>query len=193
MMKKNSKPNLYLVGFMGTGKSTVGRQVARRVGLEFIDSDHAIEAREGKSIPELFSERGEPAFRELERAFVESGHASEGCLISCGGGLAVQPGMMDLLKEKGLVFSLMATAKGIYERTRHSSNRPLLQVENPLEEIEKMLAEMFPAYSDFIEKMVTDGDRDRDRIGGTLALTGGISAFVLLLIILWTRRRKKEE
>ncbi|MDQ8182975.1 shikimate kinase [Pelagicoccus sp. SDUM812005] len=152
-----SKPNLYLVGFMGTGKSTVGRQVAQRMGLHFVDSDNAIEAEQGKSIPEIFASVGEGAFREMERAFVESGHSSEGNLISCGGGLAVQPGMMDLLKSRGLVFSLIASAKGIYERTRHNSNRPLLQVEDPLAEIEKLLAVRDPIYQQAHCCILTEG------------------------------------
>lgn len=152
-----SKPNLYLVGFMGTGKSTVGRQVAQRLGMAFIDSDHAIEERQGRSIPEIFEANGEAAFREMERAFVETGHADSGSLVSCGGGLAVQPGMMELLKSKGLVFSLIATAHGIYERTRHNTNRPLLQVEDPLAEIEKLLAVRDPIYRQAHCCILTEG------------------------------------
>lgn len=156
-MKLNAKPNLYLVGFMGTGKSTVGRKVAQRMGLEFVDSDHAIEESDGRAISEIFASEGEAAFRRMEHEFVESGHDAEGCLISCGGGLAVQPGMMDLLKAKGLVFSLMATAQGIYERTRHNSNRPLLQVENPLAEIERLLGERDPIYRQAHCCILTEG------------------------------------
>ncbi|MBD5782624.1 shikimate kinase [Pelagicoccus sp. NFK12] len=156
-MKMKKKPNLYLVGFMGTGKSTVGRQVAQHMGLNFVDSDHAIEEQQGKSISEIFASDGEAAFRAMEKAFVESGHSDEGNLVSCGGGLAVQPGMMDLLKSRGLVFSLIATAKGIYERTRHNSNRPLLQVENPLAEIEKLLAVRDPIYQQAHCCILTEG------------------------------------
>lgn len=141
-----SKPNLYLVGFMGTGKSTVGRLVAQRLDLAFLDSDNVIEERAGKSISDIFASEGEAAFREKERAFVEDGHEPTGCLVSCGGGLVVQPGIMEQLKQKGLVFSLIASAKGIYDRTRHNSNRPLLQVEDPLAEIEKLLAAREPFY-----------------------------------------------
>ncbi len=131
---------------MGTGKSTVGRLVAQRMGLEFIDSDHAIEAAAEKSISEIFASEGEPVFRRMEKAFVEKGHPREGCLISCGGGLPVQPGIMEILKEQGLVFSLMASAAGIYERTRHTTDRPLLQVADPLAEIEKLLEVREPIY-----------------------------------------------
>lgn len=125
--------------------------------MAFIDSDHAIEAEQGRSIPEIFASEGEAAFRGMERSFVESGHEAEGCLISCGGGLSVQPGMMDLLKTKGLVYSLMASAKGIYERTRHNSNRPLLQVEDPLGAIEKLLAERDPIYRQADCCILTEG------------------------------------
>lgn len=156
-MKMNFKPNLYLVGFMGTGKSTVGRQVAQRMGLDFVDSDHAIEAEQGKSIPDIFASAGEVAFREMEKRFVESGHSESGCLVSCGGGLAVQPGMMDLLKSRGLVFSLIASAAGIYERTRHNANRPLLQVKDPLAEIEKLLAVRGPIYQQANCCILTEG------------------------------------
>lgn len=157
LMKINAQPNLYLVGFMGTGKSTVGRQVAQRMGLSFVDSDDAIEAWAGKPISAIFAEEGEAAFRKMERAFVESGHAAEGCLVSCGGGLAVQPGMMERLKGRGLVFALIASAKGIYERTRHNSHRPLLQVENPLTAIEELLAVREPIYRQSHCCILTEG------------------------------------
>ncbi|MBT7867032.1 MAG: shikimate kinase, partial [Opitutales bacterium] len=95
---KQLKPNLYLVGFMGTGKSAVGRSVASRLGFAFIDSDHAIEEADGRSIKEIFDSEGEVAFRKLERKFIDEGHANECCVISCGGGLIAQPGMLKRLR-----------------------------------------------------------------------------------------------
>src|SRR4051812_46435873 len=83
--------NLYLVGFMGTGKSTVGRQLARQMGFEFIDSDHEIERRQGKPVSQIFAEEGEARFRALEREFIEHGHPTKKCVVSCGGGLVVPP------------------------------------------------------------------------------------------------------
>lgn len=164
-MKSNTKPNLYLVGFMGTGKSTVGRLVSQRLGLTFIDSDHAIEDAEGVGIPEIFATKGEAAFRVMERAFVETGHASEGCLVACGGGLAVQPGMMDLLKERGLVFSLVATPEGVFERTKSNANRPLLQVADPLAEITKLLAAREPFYRQAHVQILTEGRKVTEVVG----------------------------
>ena len=92
--------NLYLVGFMGTGKSTVGRAVAHKLGFRMVDSDHEIERQQRKTIPEIFAQDGEAAFRAMERVFIESGHPAEGTVVSCGGGLVVQPGMLARLKRR---------------------------------------------------------------------------------------------
>ncbi|MBU62124.1 MAG: shikimate kinase [Opitutae bacterium] len=142
----SNKPNLYLVGFMGTGKSTVGRRVAEKLGFRFIDVDKAIEKEEGLSITELFAQRGEEAFRKLERNFIESGHPDSNCIVSCGGGLSVPEGMPELLKEKGIVVCLWATPEVIYERTKGNSTRPLLNVADPLSSIRKLLEQREPSY-----------------------------------------------
>ena len=89
--------NLYLVGFMGTGKSAVGRHVADNLGFHFIDVDQAIEQDEGMRITQLFAERGEDAFRLMERDFIENGHPDSNCVVSCGGGLSIPDGMPELL------------------------------------------------------------------------------------------------
>lgn len=164
-MEAKRKPNLYLVGFMGTGKSTVGRLAAQRLGLDFLDSDHAIEAEQGRTILEIFSGEGEAAFRGMERAFVDAGHPEQGCLVACGGGLVAQPGMMERLKERGLVFALIATAQGVYERTRHSVNRPLLQVADPLAKIGKMLESRDPIYRRANVCILTEGRSVSDVVG----------------------------
>lgn len=123
--------NLYLVGFMGTGKSTVGRAVAHKLGFQLLDSDHQIERQQGKAIPEIFAELGEPAFRALEREFIAGGHPAERSVVSCGGGLVVQPGMLAILKSKGVVVCLHASIETILARTARHRNRPLLAVEDP--------------------------------------------------------------
>ena len=110
--------NLYLVGFMGTGKSTVGRAVAAKLDFAIVDSDHEIERLKGKTIPEIFAQEGEPAFRALEREFVERGHPAERTVVSCGGGLVVQPGMLAMLKERGVVVCLHASVETPEERIR---------------------------------------------------------------------------
>ena len=142
---------------MGVGKSAIGRKVARELGYRFIDSDQEIEAKVGKKIPEIFEDDGEPAFRAMEREFIECGHPPEGCVISCGGGLVVQEGMSALLKEKGVVICLFASAETILERTSRNNNRPLLNVENPEQRIRQLLAEREPIYMSSGTCITTEG------------------------------------
>ena len=142
---------------MGTGKSTIGRQLAQQLNYVFVDSDHAIEAGAGMTIPEIFKNEGESRFRAMEKAFVESGHEPEGCVVSCGGGLVFQPGMKELLQAKGIVITLFASADTVYERTRSNKNRPLLEVEDPKAEIERLLEKRLPVYREAGIGVLTDG------------------------------------
>lgn len=152
----DTRPNLYLVGFMGTGKSAVGRSVAESLGLRYLDSDHAIEQKAGRTISAIFADEGEPHFRTLERQFVETGHPSHGCVVSCGGGLILQPGILEILKTKGVIVVLTASAETIYERTKNNPNRPLLQVENPLTRIRELLGQRLPIYQRAGIEVMTD-------------------------------------
>ncbi|HTJ80012.1 MAG TPA: shikimate kinase [Rariglobus sp.] len=149
--------NLYLVGFMGTGKTTVGRAVAHRLGFGLLDSDHEIERQQGKTIPEIFATAGEPAFRAMERAFIDGGHPATGTVIACGGGLVVQPGMLDVLKQKGVVICLHASLETILRRTQTNRNRPLLDVENPMDRIRALYAAREPIYNQAGTIILTDG------------------------------------
>ena len=145
-LKDKKKPNIYLVGFMGVGKSAIGRRLASEMGYKFIDSDHQIEKRVGRRISEIFEVEGEAQFRQYERDFISSGHPDTACIVSCGGGLVIQPGMQQLLKQSGLVICLFASAESIIERTSRNKNRPLLNVENPAEQVRMLLAEREPIY-----------------------------------------------
>ncbi|WP_233246179.1 shikimate kinase [Coraliomargarita sinensis] len=153
----SAKPNLYIVGFMGVGKSAIGRKVARELRYKFIDSDHEIESKEGMKVAEIFSQRGEPAFRSMEREFIESGHPDGSCVVSCGGGLVVQEGMSDLLKEKGVVVCLFASPECIIERTSRNKNRPLLNVDNPEKRVRELLSEREPIYMNAGACITTEG------------------------------------
>jgi len=148
--------NLYLVGFMGTGKSTVGRAVAQRLGFAALDSDHEIERKSGKSIPEIFATDGEPAFRAREREFVLAGHPTTRTLVACGGGLIMPAGMLDLLKARGVVICLHASLETILERTSRNRPRPLLNVENPEERVRALYAEREPVYKRAGAVILTD-------------------------------------
>lgn len=139
-------PNLYLVGFMGTGKSAIGRRIAGRFGMKFLDSDNEIEAKYGMPIRDIFARMGEERFREMEREFVECGHPPMGCVVSCGGGLVCRPGMAELLRQRGVVVVLFADPEVVYRRVSGNDKRPLLRVENPLERIKALMAERREAY-----------------------------------------------
>ncbi|MEX0324867.1 MAG: shikimate kinase [Puniceicoccaceae bacterium] len=143
---KARRPNIYLIGFMGVGKSAVGRALARSLRMTFVDSDWAIEQKAGKSIAGIFADEGEGAFRTMEREFIESGHAEEGIIVACGGGLPIQPGMSELLKQKGLVVCLFARPETILKRTIGNPKRPLLNVEDPEERIRSLMEEREPVY-----------------------------------------------
>jgi shikimate kinase len=149
-------PNLYLVGFMGTGKSAAGRGVAERLGLRYVDSDAEIEARLGMPVTQIFAERGEAAFREEERRFITEGHPATGCVISTGGGLITVPGLREAMTAKGILLCLFASRETILERTARNQNRPLLQTDDPAAKIEALLDERLPLYRKCPYGVLTD-------------------------------------
>ena len=160
--------NLYLVGFMGTGKSTVGRQVARQLGYQFFDSDREIERTQGKPVAGIFAEEGEAKFRALEREFIERGHPGEGSVIACGGGLVVPTGMLELLHRRGVVVCLHASIEIILERTMRTKHRPLLQVENPEQRLRALFAEREKVYGRTGTMVLTDRRPLREIVGHVL-------------------------
>ncbi len=157
--------NLYLVGFMGTGKSTVGRAVAQKLGFEVIDSDHEIERLHRQAIPKIFASAGEAAFRGMERTFIESGHPGTRTVVSCGGGLVVQPGMLALLKTKGVVVCLHASIETILARTARHQHRPLLVADNPEERIRTLYAAREAIYKQSGTVLLTDARPLHDIVG----------------------------
>jgi shikimate kinase len=142
---------------MGTGKTTVGRVVAHRIGFRCVDSDHEIERSAGKPVAEIFSSEGEAAFRARERQFIEKGHAGERLVVACGGGLVVQDGMIGLLSTKGVVVCLHASIDTILARTgRHARTRPLLDVEDPNSRARALYAEREAVYRSAGTVILTD-------------------------------------
>lgn len=150
------QPNLYVIGFMGTGKSRISRRIAKKLNRPFFDVDDEIEKAQGRKISEIFADQGEPYFRQLEREYIEDGHPAEGCIISCGGGLPCQPGMVELLKSRGILLCLHASVDTILERTSRNTDRPLLQVEDPRKRIEGLLAERDQFYAQAHTSILTD-------------------------------------
>jgi len=138
--------NLALIGFMGTGKSCVGRLAAAHLRYEFVDTDDLIEQRAGKSITEIFSGQGEAAFREIERRLVEEMTGWRRKVISTGGGLAANETNLASLKQHALVVCLWASPEEIWERVRDQSHRPLLQGPDALGRIRTLLEARTPFY-----------------------------------------------
>jgi shikimate kinase len=149
--------NIYLVGFMGTGKTTIGRALAQKLGFQLFDTDHEIERLKQKSIPQIFAEEGEAAFRQMERDFIENGHPAQRSVVACGGGLVVQPGMLERLSEKGVVICLHASLETILKRTQGNKNRPLLDVEDPMERIRTLYTKREAIYRRSGTLILTDG------------------------------------
>lgn len=138
--------SIALIGFMGCGKSSVGRLVAGRLGFEFVDTDVLIEEQARQRIPEIFATRGEAAFRALERVSVAGLEGRERLVIATGGGVGANPELQALLKRHALVVWLWASAESIWRRVRHQNHRPLLQVTDPQSRIRELLAERQPVY-----------------------------------------------
>jgi shikimate kinase len=138
--------NITLVGFMGTGKTTVGRILARKLGYRFIDVDDEIEREQGVTISHIFSEMGEPYFRQLERGLIKTLSLKEGLIISAGGGAVVDERNIEAMKQGGALVCLTATPDEIMKRVGNSSNRPLLQVPDPMAKIMELLSKREPFY-----------------------------------------------
>ena len=148
--------NLYLVGFMGTGKSTVGRHVAKQMDFHFLDSDQEIERLQGKPVSAIFAGQGEAEFRKLEREFIGSGHPGQGCVVACGGGLVVPPGMLELLRGRGVVICLHAPIEAILQRIMHTTHRPLIQGEDPGKRLRELYAQREELYRRTGTMILTD-------------------------------------
>jgi len=142
-----AKQNIVLTGFMGTGKSTVGRQLAAFLSYKFIDTDSEIEKEEGMSIPQLFADKGEPYFREREKHLVARACLEDGVVIATGGGAMVSETNAARLKASGTVICLTATPEVILKRVQKGETRPLLQSEDRLARIHALLSARATAYA----------------------------------------------
>lgn len=135
-----------LVGMPGCGKSTVGRHLARQLGLQFMDSDAEIERRIGMPIREYFDQHGEAAFRDVEQDVIEELADTDGTLLATGGGAVLRPSNREALHSRTHVFYLRATPEELHRRLRHDTARPLLQVEDPLKRLRELYRDRDPLY-----------------------------------------------
>lgn len=166
----DARINLYLVGFTGTGKSTVGRLAARELEYEFVDSDHAIEATHNRSVADIFAQDGEAGFRAMEREFMVTGHPASGCVVACGGGLIVPEGMLALVKSRGVTICLHAQLATVLQRTSRTEHRPLLQVENRAERLRTLYAAREEIYRSTGAVVLTEGRALREIVAHVLRI-----------------------
>jgi shikimate kinase len=135
-----------LVGMPGSGKTTVGRQLARRLSAPFLDSDHVIEDRLGCSIREYFDREGEDAFRDVEQAVIDDLSEHHQGVLATGGGAVLRPANRAHLHDRGQVFYLRSVPEEVFRRLRHDVSRPLLQVDDPLQRLRDLFAIRDPLY-----------------------------------------------
>jgi shikimate kinase len=149
----DSKPtaannNVFLVGAMGAGKSTIGRSLASLLHMPFFDSDHEIEVRTGASVTLIFEIEGEPGFRQREAGIIEELTRGENIVLATGGGVVLMPDNRRHLRERGTVVYLQASLDTLLERTRHDRDRPLLQTDDREGVLKRLLAQRDPLYRD---------------------------------------------
>jgi shikimate kinase len=153
-------PNIILVGPMGSGKTAVGRSVARHLGRPFYDSDTEIVRRTGVDIPYIFEKEGEAGFREREREAIEALVALGGIVLATGGGAVLLPANRLLLAQRGCVVYLETSVEQQAERVKHGRNRPLLSNVDPATRLEELMAVRDPLYREIADLCVaTDGRR----------------------------------
>jgi len=155
--------NLVLVGFMGSGKTAIGKRVAEKLGLTFVDMDAEIERKAGRKISEIFAQEGESYFRFLEPREAMELSKKGGFVIATGGGVVLDPDNLKDFRENGVVICLWIDGETAFERTKRASHRPLLQGENPRKRIDELLEKREPLYKQ-IENVVDTRGRCLDAV-----------------------------
>ncbi len=149
--------NIFLVGLMGAGKTTVGRALAKRLNKRFVDSDHEIEARTGASIPLIFEIEGEASFRQREAEVIRDLTAQNDLVLATGGGAILNADNRRLLQSRGTVIYLRASVNAILQRTSHDKNRPLLQTADPRKTVEELFRLREPLYNEIADIVIETG------------------------------------
>jgi shikimate kinase len=139
--------NIVLVGFMGTGKTTVAKSLSRRLGMEYVSTDDLIEKKEDRPIKDIFAESGEKYFREVEKSVIKEVSKKQGQVIDAGGGAVLNDENLKNLKKTGVLFCLGATPEDILDRTKRYNHRPLLNTKDPYAKITELLKIREPHYA----------------------------------------------
>jgi shikimate kinase len=149
--------NIFLVGLMGAGKTTVGKLIAKHLNRPFVDSDHEIEKRTGVNIPLIFELEGEAGFRTRETAVIEELTGQRNIVLATGGGAVLSQRNRDNLRRNGTVIYLRAKVEDLWQRTRHDKNRPLLQTADPQAKLKELFAQRDPLYCEIADIIVDSG------------------------------------
>lgn len=157
------KNNIYFIGFMGTGKSTISKHMAEITGYEEIDTDYEIVKKENMRIPEIFETYGEEYFRKKETEFLKGMREREHCIVSCGGGMALREENVKLMRETGVIVLLTATPETIFERVKNGKDRPILNGHMNVSYIKGLMEKREPYYKQAGEIVIpTDGRNSMD-------------------------------
>ena len=166
-----SKSNIFLVGPMGAGKTTIGRQLAEALDMEFVDSDHEIEARSGATIPWIFDVEGEEGFRKRERAMIDELTQRQNIVLATGGGAVLSEANRQYLRSRGTVIYLSASIEQLLKRTERDRNRPLLQTEDPRAKLEELMQIRDPLYREVADiVLITDHSSIRKAVNRIIQL-----------------------
>ncbi|MCU7887800.1 MAG: shikimate kinase AroK [Candidatus Thiodiazotropha sp. (ex Lucinoma aequizonata)] len=156
--------SLFLIGPMGAGKTTVGKQLAEHYRMEFIDSDHEIQRRTGVDIPTIFEIEGESGFRQREHTVIDELTFREGILLATGGGAVIREDNRKSLSARGLVIYLHCSVQQQFERTQRDKNRPLLSTSDPMKKLTTLMAERDPLYRQTADILVTTEGRNTQSV-----------------------------
>lgn len=159
--------NIFLIGPMGAGKTTIGRQIAKNLGVDFVDSDHEIEQRTGASIPLIFEIEGEEGFRRREREVIDDLTRRKGIVLATGGGAVLDTANRNHLAGRGTVIYLRASLDHLLKRTARDRNRPLLQTEDPRARLEGIIKIRDPLYREIADIII---DTDSNTVRSTVRM-----------------------
>ncbi len=146
--------NIFLVGLMGAGKTTVGKVLAKHLSKTFYDSDHEIEKRTGVKIPHIFEIEGETGFRARETSVIDDLTRLEQIVLATGGGAILNQQNREALSQQGVVIYLRASVDDLWHRTRHDKNRPLLQTQDPQAKLRELFAQRDPLYQEIADIII---------------------------------------
>ncbi|WP_330586879.1 shikimate kinase [Aminipila terrae] len=157
---RNSNKHIFLIGFMGTGKSAVSKELGKMMELDAIDTDALIADISGMSIPEIFENKGEDYFRALETNVLHRISDFQGSIVSCGGGIALKDENLEIMKRAGKIILLTASAETIYIRVKKDTQRPLLKNNLNVEYIEELMKKRQPAYDKAADIIIETDKKD---------------------------------